>query len=107
MKNIKPFVKMLDGTKKFKRLFGNSSKKKGLCSGFVILRKGESVGIHSTGKKEEIIIVLDGRAQVSIISKYFILKDRMMLYIPPNTSHNVKNIYLRPLKYLYVTASTT
>jgi len=106
MKNIRSFIKTLDSARKFKRLFGNSRKKKGLCSGFVTLKRGKSVGIHSTGKKEEIIIVLEGKAQVSIAGKHFILKDRTMLYIPPNTLHNVKNIDTRSLKYLYVTAAT-
>lgn len=104
MKNIRSFIKTLDSARKFKRLLGNSGKKKGLCSGFVTLKRGKSVGLHSTGKKEEIIIVLEGRAQVSIAGKYFILKDRMVLYIPSNTLHNVKNIDTRLFKYLYVTA---
>jgi len=104
MKNMMPFVKTLDSVRKFKRLLGNSSKKKGLCSGFVTLKRDQSVGFHSSGKKEEILVVLEGRAQVSIASKHFILKDRMMLYIPPNSLHNVKNISIRGLKYLYITA---
>jgi len=104
MKN-RPFVKTLDSARKFKRLFGNSRKKKGLCSGFIILKRGKSIGIHSTGKREEIIIVLEGKAQVSIADKHFILKNGMVLYIPPNTLHNVKNIDARLLKYLYVTAA--
>ena len=107
MKNIRPFVKTLDSARKSKRLLGNSGKKKGLCSGFVTLKRDKSIGLHSTGKKEEIIIVLEGKAQVSIAGKSFILKDRMMLYIPLNTMHNVKNIDIHPLKYIYVTAPAT
>ena len=104
MKKIRPFVKTLDSARKFKRLFGSSRKKKGLCSGFIILKKGESVGIHSTGKKEEIIIILEGKAQINIADKQSILKNKTMLYIPSNTLHNIKNINVCPLKYLYVTA---
>jgi mannose-6-phosphate isomerase-like protein (cupin superfamily) len=105
MKSIGPFIKTLDGTRRFKRLFGNSDKKKGLSSGFVILKKGGSIGIHNTGRREEILVVLHGKAQVSIVDKHFILKNAMVLYIPPNTLHNVRNIGVGLLKYLYVTAS--
>jgi len=105
MKNVKPFVKVLNGMQQFKRIFGNSNKKKGLSAGFVVLKKGCSVGFHNTAKKEEILIVLHGKAQVSIADKHFILKKSMVLYIPPNTLHNVKNVDRQPLKYLYVTAA--
>jgi mannose-6-phosphate isomerase-like protein (cupin superfamily) len=105
MKKARIFIRVLEGTKKFKRICGNSRKKKGLSSGFVILKKGETVGIHNTGKKEEILIVLQGRAEVILANKRFILKNGMALYIPPNTLHDVKSINTRLLKYLYVTAA--
>jgi len=106
MKNLKPFSKTLDSARKFKRLFGDSRKKKGLSSGFVTLKRGKSVGLHTTGKKEEIIVVFEGKAQIDIKGKHLILKEKTMLYIPPNTLHDVKNIDARPLKYLYITAPT-
>ena len=81
MKNIGPFIKTLDGTRRFKRLFGSSDKKKGLSSGLVILKKGDSVGIHNTGRREEILVVLHGKAQVSIADKHFILKNGIVLYL--------------------------
>jgi len=105
MKNIRPFVKKLNGRRQFKRIFGNSGKRKGLSSGFVILKKGCLVGVHNTAKKEEILIVLYGKVQVSIAGEHFTLKDKMVLYIPPNTLHNVKNIGAGLSKYLYVTAT--
>jgi mannose-6-phosphate isomerase-like protein (cupin superfamily) len=105
MKNVVPFVKTLDGRRKFKRIFGNSDKKKGLSSGFITLKKGDTVGIHNTKKKEEILVVLDGKAQVDVADKHFILGNGMVVYIPPKTLHNVKNIGFRLLKYLYVTAT--
>ena len=106
MKDLRPFVKPLNSARKFKRLFGDSRKKKGLSAGFVILKRGKSVGLHTTGKKEEIIVVFEGKAQIDISGKYYILKEKVMLYIPPNTLHDVKNIDIRPLKYLYITAPT-
>ena len=99
------FIKALDSSRKFKRLFGNSKKQKGLAMGLVVIKKGDSVGIHNTGDREEILVVLQGKAQVNISGKRFMLKDGMMLYIPPNTLHNVGNTYTRLLKYLYVTAA--
>ena len=105
MRNPMPFVKTLDGRRKFERIFGNSDKKKGLSSGLVALKKGDTVGIHNTKKKEEIVVVLDGKARVNVADKHFILENGMMLYIPPKTLHNVKNIGARLLKYLYITAA--
>lgn len=104
MKKNLPFVKMLKGAKKFKRLFGSSDKKKGLSSGLMALKKGESVGTHNTGSKEEILFILSGSALVCLPRKDFILKTGMMLYIPPHTLHDVKNSSGRLLKYIYVTA---
>ena len=99
------FIKALDSSRKFKRLFGNSNKQKGLAAGLMVIKKGDSVGIHNTENREEILVVLQGKAQVSVAGKRFILKNGMMLYIPPNSLHNVRNTETRLLKYLYVTAA--
>ncbi|MDD4907612.1 MAG: cupin domain-containing protein [Candidatus Omnitrophica bacterium] len=104
MNKTGPFVKTLDGARQFKRILGNSKKKRGLASGFVILKKRAAVGLHNTGKREEVLVILQGTAQVSIADKRFILKKGTVLYIPPDTLHNVENSHARLLKYLYVTA---
>ncbi|MFA5356313.1 MAG: cupin domain-containing protein [Candidatus Omnitrophota bacterium] len=104
MKRNTPFVKTLKSARQFKRLFGNSGKKKGLSSGLVSLKKGRSVGTHNTGRKEEILVILQGKARVVIAGRRFILRSGKILYIPPDTLHNVENMAARTLKYLYFTA---
>lgn len=104
-KMTKPVVKLLKGNNRFKRLLGDSKKKQGLRSGFVVLRPGEFVGEHSTGTKEEIVIVLEGRAHFYYGKKKVILKESTFLYVPVKTTHNVKNVGQGPLKYVYITAN--
>jgi len=104
MKTTKPFIRKLYTKRKFKRLLGNSRVKKGLCSGFVSLKRSESIGAHSTGRKEEIIIITGGKGEASIGGKQFLLKKGMVLYVPPDTLHDLKNVSSGFLKYVYVTA---
>lgn len=104
MKRTGPFVKTLEARRQFKRIFGNSGKKNGLSLGLVTLKKGGSVGIHNTGRREEILIILRGEARVTILDRHFLPRSGTVLYIPPNTLHNVENRGARLLKYLYVTA---
>lgn len=101
----KPFVKLLKGDNRFKRLLGDSKKRLGLRSGFVVLKPGELVGEHSTGGKEEILIVLEGRAHFFYNDKKVVLKESTFLYVPGKTTHNVKNVGRGLLKYVYITAN--
>ncbi len=104
MGNKKPFVKTLEARKKFKRLLGSSSIKGGLCSGFVSLKKGESIGAHSTKKKEELLIVIKGKGSADIEGRKIYLKEGQVLFIPSNTLHDIRNYSARLLAYVYVTA---
>jgi len=100
----KPFIKTLKTQKNFKRIWGNSLKKKGLSCGLVRLKMAQEIGSHSTKNKEEILIILKGRAEVSVEKKTFSLDKNTLLYIPPRTLHNVKNTGNSLLEYLYITA---
>ena len=101
---MKPFSFCLSGTEIEKRIpvldCSNSNKMK---SGIVILKPGEDVGCHNTNNREELIIVLEGRAKVEIESKPFEqVESDSAVYIPPNTEHNIINNSDKTLRYIYV-----
>jgi quercetin dioxygenase-like cupin family protein len=105
MHKISPFSKTLSGTKRFTRLVGDSKKLSGLSSGLVVLKPKESAGEHSTKDREEIIIILKGKARVRYGKKdRFILKEKSFAYLPSGTVHNVENSGTGLLKYTYITA---
>jgi mannose-6-phosphate isomerase-like protein (cupin superfamily) len=101
----KVFCLQLKGRQRFMRLFGESSKPRGLACGFVTLKSKESVGLHNTENKEEALIILQGLAQLSYGKRSRIkVSKNCFIYIPPKTSHNIKNIGARLLKYIYTTS---
>jgi mannose-6-phosphate isomerase-like protein (cupin superfamily) len=77
----------------------------GMRSGFVRLQPGETVGWHTTGMKEESLIILhgqgdaliDGQEKRSFVASAFV-------YISPSTRHNILNTGKEPLEYVYVVA---
>ena len=105
MTKEKVFCTQLKGKQRFLRLFGESTKPYGLASGFVTLKSKESIGLHNTQNKEEVLIILQGQAQVSY-GKHSRLKVKkgFFVYIPPKTDHNLKTIVIALLKYVYITA---
>jgi quercetin dioxygenase-like cupin family protein len=77
----------------------------GMRSGFVRLKPGESVGWHTTGKNEEELIILKGRGEALIEgqpARAFV--SPRLVYIPPQTKHNVANTATELLEYVYVVA---
>jgi quercetin dioxygenase-like cupin family protein len=74
-------------------------------SGFVRLKPGESVGWHTTGINEEELIILKGRGEALIEgqpARAFV--SPRLVYIPPQTRHNVANTAAELLEYVYVVA---
>jgi quercetin dioxygenase-like cupin family protein len=74
-------------------------------AGKVVLQPGKTVGKHSTGSYEELLVLLAGEG-------LFLLTDGQsleisagnVLYCPPDTEHDVKNTGTKPLEYIYVVA---
>ena len=96
----------LNSKEKYTRLF---SAKYGsalsLNSGCVILSKGKDVGGHDTKTREEVIIILEGSGELLLRNKRkIVFKKGSVLYVPPDTMHNVKNTGVKGLKYVFVTA---
>ncbi|MDD5108249.1 MAG: cupin domain-containing protein [Candidatus Omnitrophica bacterium] len=101
----KVFSVELKGNQKFTRLFGDSSKPKGLRSGFVTLKPKESVGLHNTGSSEEVIFIITGTAVIYYgTRKRISVKKNSFIYIPPKTPHNISNSGSKCLKYVYIAA---
>ncbi len=76
-------------------------------SGLVTLQPGTSVGTHSTENREEMLIILSGTGELLIENEvcHVLHKDRIA-YIPPFTQHNVRNIGIEVLKYIFVVTPT-
>ena len=73
-----------------------------LRSGHVVLEQGSEVGEHSTRDGEEIIVLMEGTAEVKAGRKTVTVQAPAVVLIPANTSHNVRNLSKRPLRYAYV-----
>ena len=75
-------------------------------SGLVVLEPGKSVGRHSTGANEELLVVLEGTGEFRLEAETLPLAGGTALYCPSGRSHDVFNTGTTPLHYVYVTAST-
>lgn len=72
-------------------------------SGLVNLAPGKDVGLHSTEKNEEMLVILEGRGEVELegFGRLMISAGRTA-YVPPKTRHNVFNTGTAPLKYIFI-----
>jgi len=74
-----------------------------MCSGRIILEKGENVGEHSTDDYEEFIIVLVGEGYAENEKGVKTpIKEGQVLYIPPYSNHNIHNEDSKMLMYIYI-----
>jgi mannose-6-phosphate isomerase-like protein (cupin superfamily) len=76
-------------------------------SGLVVLVPGASVGKHTTGQHEEMLVILEGQGKMDFRDGSSLdVKANHALYCPPQTEHNVTNTGHGVLRYVYVVAST-
>lgn len=95
----------LGSGEKYQRLLDKNSGTAGIKAGHVILQPGENVGAHTTGEREEVIIVLKGNGEAMVGKEsIFKLGSDAILYIPPRTDHDVRNNGTGELEYIFVTA---
>ena len=105
MPKEKVFCTQLKGRQRFLRLLGDSKKIKGLCCGLVTLKPQEFIGEHKTESKEEVLIILKGRATVYYgKNKKLKASQNTCVFIPTETLHNVRNSGNKILQYVYVTS---
>lgn len=102
----KPLVVKLDSSSKYLRLLSGKPQTKGMRSGLVSLKPGEEIGEHSTENKEEALVILNGEAEISCgKAATFKAAAGSLVYIPPDTRHNVKNCGKNLLKYVYIVSA--
>ena len=75
-------------------------------SGLVVLEPGKSVGKHSTGGNEELLVVLEGTGEFRLEKETLPLVGGTALYCPTGRTHDVFNTGTTTLRYVYITAST-
>jgi mannose-6-phosphate isomerase-like protein (cupin superfamily) len=77
---------------------------RGLVSGHVTLRPGESMHRHDTENYEELLVVLAGRARVVVGTDPVLVDVGEVLYLPPHTEHEVHNDGKVDVRYLFIAA---
>jgi len=74
-------------------------------SGLISLAPQKSVGKHNTENYEELVIILDGQAEMRITDgERLRLAKGFAAYCPAHTEHDVLNIGNETLRYIYVVA---
>jgi mannose-6-phosphate isomerase-like protein (cupin superfamily) len=95
----------LESRERYQRLISKDSGSFGIKSGHVILKPGENIGGHTTGEREEMIIILKGNGELTVDEDTILKIDKdSILYIEPETRHDIKNTGSTILEYIFVTS---
>lgn len=90
---------------RFTRLLAGAPETCGMKSGSVALAPGEAVGEHVSSGREESVIILEGCADVFVGGvKVFTAAEGTLVYIPPDTRHDIRNSGGSCLRYVYIVA---
>jgi mannose-6-phosphate isomerase-like protein (cupin superfamily) len=101
---IESFVREIVDNTEYQSLF-KPPKTFGFHSGRVYLLPGSDCGQHTTGINEEMLVFLSGQGQAVIgEGKIFSVGKGKILYIPPQTAHNIINNSSEPLVYIFCVA---
>ncbi|HYB59868.1 MAG TPA: cupin domain-containing protein [Methylomirabilota bacterium] len=108
LKGPRPKVIELDsGGKDYLQVLAGPPESVKMKSGLVMLPPNKSVGEHTTGQYEELLVVLEGQGEMSFKDGSKLdVRANHALYCPPETEHNVTNTGTTVLRYIYVVAST-
>ncbi len=80
----------------------------GMRCGRVVLKPEESAGEHTTGHHEEVLVILEGRGELWFRDfPSLAAEEGHLLYVPPETVHDVRNTGAAALRYLYLVAPVT
>lgn len=77
-----------------------------LHSGYVILEPGMEVGEHTTEGGEELIVMVEGKAEIISDGRAETVEAPCVVLVPAYTVHNVKNRSGILLKYVYIVVVT-
>jgi quercetin dioxygenase-like cupin family protein len=72
-------------------------------SGFVVIDPNGTVPLHNH-EQEEVYYILKGKGEMNVEGETQVLEAVSAVYIPPNTSHALKNIGAEALHMLFVYA---
>lgn len=79
----------------------SASDSRQIRSGLVVLEQGKEVGKHETGNGEELIVLLEGIAELEGDGETKTVYAPAAVLVPAHTSHNVRNPLKVPLRYVY------
>ncbi len=106
----KPHAKVFkldSGGKREMQLLGGPPETVSMRSGLITLQPQQTVGKHSTGQHEEMLVVLDGEGKMLFHDgSSLAIAGNQALYCPPETEHDVVNTGKAALRYVYIVAST-
>jgi len=77
-----------------------------LHSGYVILDPGKEVGEHTTEGGEELIVMVEGKAEIISHGHAETVEAPCVVFVPTHTVHNVRNRSKTLLKYVYVVVAS-
>ncbi|MDD5134174.1 MAG: cupin domain-containing protein [Phycisphaerae bacterium] len=98
---IEAFVTELAENSEYQSLF-KAPATCGMHAGRVYLKGGDECGRHSTHDREEMLVFLSGKGLAVIgENKTLEVGQGKVLYIPPQTLHNIKNMADEPLSYIF------
>jgi quercetin dioxygenase-like cupin family protein len=69
--------------------------------GYVVLESGRAIGEHSTEDGEELIVVVEGKGEVTSEGYTQAIEAPCVVLVPAHTVHNVRNMSTALLKYVY------
>ncbi len=81
-----------------------SSESDQLRCGYVVLEPGRDIGKHTTENGEEVLVILEGTAEIIVGSRTNgrVVHAPSAVLIPAHTVHNVLNRSRGVLKYVYI-----
>ena len=88
----------------YQQLLGGPPQTGGMRSGRVVLKPGEDMHRHSTKGNEELLVFLQGKARLLLGTETVAMEAGQVLYIPPQTEHEVHNDGPDDLRYIYIVA---
>ena len=98
-------IRLDTGGKDYLPLLSGPPETATMRSGLVVLAPGKAVGKHSTGKHEEILVVLEGAGEMQITGEPSLpVVAGTAVYCPPRREHDVLNTGKTELRYVYVVA---
>ena len=106
MRTKKPLVIDLLDNGQYQSLLRGEPKTCGMRAGRVFLPPGQECGEHTTGTREELLVFIWGNGQAEIEGDILDVAAGKVVYIPPETTHNIKNDSdtTQPLTYIYCVA---